>query len=51
MMPAGTAPNAIAVEVGGVRPADMAYAGLMVNLACALVAAAVSLWMVPWMTG
>ncbi len=48
MMPAGTGPNAIASEAGGVRPGDMAYAGLLVNVACAVLATAVSLVGVPW---
>lgn len=42
MMPAGTAANAIAVE-GGVRPAEMARAGLVVNLWAAAMAAAVGI--------
>lgn len=41
MMPAGTAPNAIAVESGGVRPAEMARAGFVVNVWSALMATAV----------
>ena len=41
MMPAGTAANAIAVESGGVRPADMVRAGFVVNVWSATMAAAV----------
>lgn len=45
MMPAGTAANAIAVESGGIRPAEMARAGLVVNVWSALMAAGVGvLW-------
>lgn len=51
MMPAGTAPNAIATEVGGVSPADMAYAGVLVNVACVLLAALVALLVVPFVFG
>jgi sodium-dependent dicarboxylate transporter 2/3/5 len=49
MMPAGTGPNAIATEAGGVRPGDMAYAGLLVNVICAVLATAISLLAVPWL--
>ncbi len=31
----GTPPNAIAAEAGGVRAADMAYAGVLLNVLCA----------------
>ena len=51
MMPAGTGPNAIATEAGGVRPGDMAYAGLLVNVACTVLAAAVSLVLAPIVFG
>lgn len=47
MMPVATAPNAIAAEAGGVAPGDMAYAGLVLNLACAGVAAALALGLTP----
>jgi sodium-dependent dicarboxylate transporter 2/3/5 len=43
MMPVATAPNAIAVEAGGVSPADMALAGILLN---GLLAGAVALWAV-----
>ncbi|MBM4366327.1 MAG: SLC13/DASS family transporter [Deltaproteobacteria bacterium] len=39
----GTPPNAIAAEAGGVRAADMAFAGIMLNFACAGIATAVVL--------
>lgn len=42
----GTPPNAIAAEAGGVRAADMAFAGLILNVACAFVATIVVLVMV-----
>jgi sodium-dependent dicarboxylate transporter 2/3/5 len=49
MMPAGTAPNAIATEGGGVRPADMVFAGFFVNLWCGAVAALTAAFAAPWM--
>lgn len=49
MMPSGTGPNALACEAGGVRPADMAWAGLLVNVICVIVAALVGVLAVPWM--
>ncbi|MCO4745842.1 MAG: SLC13/DASS family transporter [Proteobacteria bacterium] len=42
MMPIATAPNAIASEAGGVSGADMAVAGLFLNLACVVIAALVA---------
>ena len=47
MMPVATAPNAIATEAGGVSPADMAFAGLILNVILAFVVAGVSLILVP----
>ncbi len=47
MMPVATAPNAIATEAGGVSPADMALAGLILNLIMALVVAVLAVFMVP----
>ncbi len=39
----GTPPNAIAAEAGGVRAADMAFAGVILNFACAGIATMVVL--------
>ena len=39
----GTPPNAIAAEAGDVSPGDMAFAGILLNIACALIATIVSL--------
>ncbi len=39
----GTPPNAIAAEAGGVRAADMALSGLILNVLCAVVATVVVL--------
>jgi len=47
MMPVATAPNAIAAQAGGVAPGDMAFTGLLLNLAIAGVAAAVVLFLAP----
>jgi sodium-dependent dicarboxylate transporter 2/3/5 len=38
----GTPPNAIAAEAGGVSPGDMAMAGILLNVACAVVATGVA---------
>jgi sodium-dependent dicarboxylate transporter 2/3/5 len=46
MMPIATAPNAIASEAGGVSGADMAVAGLFLNLTCVVIAALVAWLMV-----
>ncbi len=51
MMPVATAPNAIAVEAGGVSPADMATSGLILNLLLAPVVVVVTLVAVPWVLG
>lgn len=46
MMPVATPPNALAAEGAKVSPGDMASAGLVLNIALACVAAAISaLWM------
>ena len=42
MMPVATVPNAIAIEAGNVDPADMARAGLILNLLAALVVVVVA---------
>lgn len=47
MMPVATAPNAIAAEAGGVAPGDMAFAGVLLNLLCALLTTALALVLVP----
>jgi len=47
MMPVATAPNAIAVEAGGVSPADMALAGAILNLVMAILVALLAVLMVP----
>ena len=47
MMPVATAPNAIAVEAGGVSPADMALAGLILNLVMVVLVAILAVVMVP----
>ncbi|MFT7522063.1 MAG: sodium-dependent dicarboxylate transporter 2/3/5, partial [Kiritimatiellia bacterium] len=47
MMPVATAPNAIASQAGDVAPGDMAWAGLILNLVCVVIAAGVSMVMVP----
>ncbi len=46
-MAVGTPPNAIASEAGGVPAGDMFFAGLFLNVACALLATGVVLLMVP----
>ena len=51
MMPVATAPNAIAAEAGGVSPADMATAGLVLNLALAPVVVLLTLVAVPLVFG
>lgn len=43
MMPVATVPNAIAIEAGGVSPAEMAKTGVVLNVLCALLAAGVVL--------
>lgn len=47
MMPVATAPNAIASQAGDVAPGDMAWAGLILNFTIALVAAGITLVLVP----
>lgn len=47
----GTPPNAIAAESGGVSQADMAFAGVMLNLLCAGIATAVALGIAPLVFG
>ena len=47
MMPVATAPNAIACEAGGVEASKMASVGVVLNLICALIAAAVVLLILP----
>jgi di/tricarboxylate transporter len=47
-MAVGTPPNAIAAEAGGVSAGDMFFAGIFLNVACALLATGVVLVMVPW---
>lgn len=47
----GTPPNAIAAESGEVAPSDMAFAGVILNVACALVAALVALTIAPMVFG
>ena len=49
MMPVATAPNAIAVEGGGVSPADMALGGLVLNLICVALVTLVTVVVVPWL--
>lgn len=49
MMPVATAPNAIASQAGGVSPGDMAWSGLLLNLALVGIAALVTLIAVPWL--
>ena len=49
MMPVATAPNAIAVEGGGVSPSDMALGGLLLNLVCVVLATLVTVVVVPWL--
>ena len=51
MMPVATAPNAIASEAGGVAPGDMAFAGLLLNCVCVVIASCVSLALVPTLFG
>jgi sodium-dependent dicarboxylate transporter 2/3/5 len=43
MMPIATAPNAIASEAGGVKGGDMALCGLVLNLACVVIATVVTM--------
>ena len=45
MMPVATPPNAIASQAGDVSPADMAWAGLLLNLGLAVL---VMVWTVLW---
>jgi sodium-dependent dicarboxylate transporter 2/3/5 len=47
MLPVATAPNAIACEAGGVAPADLAWAGLWLNVALAVWIAALTMFLVP----
>lgn len=47
----GTPPNAIAAETGDVAPSDMAFAGVMLNVACACIAALVALVIAPLVFG
>ncbi len=47
----GTPPNAIAAEAGDIAPADMAFAGVILNVACAVLAAGVALVIAPWVFG
>jgi sodium-dependent dicarboxylate transporter 2/3/5 len=49
MMPVATAPNAIACEAGGVEASKMATVGVVLNVLCALIAAAVVLVILPWL--
>ena len=49
MMPVATAPNAIATEAGGVSPADMAVAGLFLNMIMAVVVAVLAVVLVPFL--
>ena len=51
MMPVATAPNAIAAEGGDVSPADMAWAGLVLNLLLVALAVIVSVVWVPLIFG
>ena len=51
MMPVATAPNAIASQAGEVAPADMAWAGLVLNLSLALLVVFVSVFWVPLVFG
>ena len=51
MMPVATAPNAIASQAGDVSPGDMAWAGLVLNLVCVVIATVVTLLMVPLVYG
>lgn len=44
MMPSGTPPNALAFTSGHLRVADMARAGLCLNVACVLIIAGVVYW-------
>lgn len=50
-MAVGTPPNAIAAEAGGVSAGDMFFAGIFLNVACAVLATAVVLVLVPWVWG
>jgi sodium-dependent dicarboxylate transporter 2/3/5 len=47
----GTPPNAIAAEAGDVAPSDMAFAGIILNVACAVLAAGVALVLGPMIFG
>ncbi len=47
----GTPPNAIAAETGDVAPSDMAFAGVLLNVACAGIAAAIALTVGPLVFG
>ena len=47
----GTPPNAIAAEAGDVAPSDMAFAGVILNVACAVLAAGVALVLGPMIFG
>lgn len=47
----GTPPNAIAAESGGVSQADMAFAGVTLNLLCAVLATAVAVAVAPAVFG
>ena len=47
----GTPPNAIAAEAGDVSPGDMAFAGFLLNIACALIATVVSMTFGRWVFG
>lgn len=48
MMPSGTPPNALAFTSGHLRVADMAKAGLCLNLASILIVASVVYWVGAW---
>lgn len=46
-MAVGTPPNAIAAEVGQVAASDMAFAGIFLNVICAVVVTGLCVWWVP----
>lgn len=47
----GTPPNAIAAEAGDVAASDMAFAGILLNVCCAVIAAGVALLVAPLVFG